>query len=164
MNRNARLSLSWPVVAAAVIALLAVGAGGTYLWLRGSSGSGQRTQDTASPAHTSSTGTTPQSTAADNSPSNRPPLPLPDVVVTLSPDTMKRAGIGLVAVTRGFLAIRRRQIAVHREWMIRRGDYTHGLPDGGTRAYARCHRRVVDQPDMSRVFGDPSKHFIRSCK
>jgi RND family efflux transporter MFP subunit len=101
MNRNARLSLSWPVVAAAVIALLAAGAGSTYLWMHGSSGSGRGTEDTASPAHTSSTGTTPQSTAADNGPSNRSPLPLPDVVVTLSPDTMKRAGIGLVAVTRG---------------------------------------------------------------
>ena len=50
MNRNSRLTLRWPALAAAVIALLAVGAGTTYLLMQKSSGPGHGLQETASPA------------------------------------------------------------------------------------------------------------------
>ena len=101
MNGNARLMLRWPAVAAAVIALLAVGAGTTYLLMVRSSGSGQRMQEVAGPANTPSTGRTQPSTAVGNRLSSTPNLPFPDVVVTVSPEAMKRAGIELVPVTRG---------------------------------------------------------------
>jgi RND family efflux transporter MFP subunit len=101
MNGHARVTLRWPIVAAAVIALLAVGAGTTYLLMERSSGSGQRMKDIAGPANAPSTGKTQPSTAAGDGPSNTPNLPFPDVVVTLSQEGIKRAGIELVPVMRG---------------------------------------------------------------
>jgi len=101
MNGDSRVTLRWPAVAAAAIALLAVGAGATYLLMQDSSGSDQRSQDIAGPANVPSTGRTLQPSAGNNSSSNAPDVPLPDVVVTLSLETMKRAGIEVVPVTRG---------------------------------------------------------------
>ena len=101
MNGNSRATLRLPAVAAAVIALLAAGAGTTYLLMQKWSGSDQRMQDIASPANASSTGTTEQSSAGASNRSKAPDVPLPDVVVTLSLEAMKRAGIELVPVTRG---------------------------------------------------------------
>jgi len=101
MNGNARVTLRWPIVAAAVIALLAVGAGTTYLLMERSSAFAQRMKDIAGPANAPSTGKTQPSTAAGGGPSNTPNLRFPDVVVTLSQEGMKRAGIELVPVMRG---------------------------------------------------------------
>lgn len=101
MNGNARVTFRWPTAAAAAIALLAVGAGTTYLLTQKFSGSGQRMQDTAGPANRSPRAEAPQASPLGNGRSNAPNLPLPDVVVTVSQEAMKRAGIELVAVTRG---------------------------------------------------------------
>src|SRR5881396_996734 len=101
MNGNSRATLRLPAVAAAVIALLAAGAGTSYLLMQKWSVSDQRMQDIASPANASSTGTTEQSSAGGSNRSKAPDVPLPDVVVTLSLEAMKRAGIELVPVTRG---------------------------------------------------------------
>ena len=103
MTGTARLTLRWPAVAAAVIALLAVGAGMTYLLMPRSSSSGQRVQDVAAPANAASAGGRQPSTAGDAS-SNAPKRPLPDVAITLSQEAVKRAGIELVPVTRGAVA------------------------------------------------------------
>ena len=101
MNGNSRATLRLPAVAAAVIALLAAGAGTSYLLMQKWSVSDQRMQDIASPANASSTGTIEQSSAGGSNRSKAPDVPLPDVVVTLSLEAMKRAGIELVPVTRG---------------------------------------------------------------
>ena len=100
MNNESRLTLRWPVVAAAVIALLAVGAGTTYLLMERSSRSDQQIRDIAGSASAASTGSTNPS-RNEGRPSGAQHLPLPDVVVTVSVEAMKRAGIELVPVTRG---------------------------------------------------------------
>ena len=104
MNGNARLTLRWPAVAAAVIALLGVGAGTTYLLMQRSAGSGQRMSGVADPASVPSTARTEPSNVAGNAPANTPNVPLPDVVLTLSQEALKRAGIELVPVTHGAVA------------------------------------------------------------
>lgn len=69
--------LSWPTVAIAALALVAVGVGGAYLWL-------PRT-DASAPASGSGG---PPAAAAENISG-----PLPDVVITLSDDAVKKAGV-----------------------------------------------------------------------
>ena len=101
MNTNSRVTLRWPVLAAAGIALLAAGAGATYLVMQRSFDSAQRTQDTAGQATAPPMAAGPQSNARGDSPPDASHLPLVDVVVTLSPEVMKRAGIELAPVTRG---------------------------------------------------------------
>jgi len=101
MNRNSRVTLRWASVAAAAIALLAVGAATTYLLTLRFARVDRAMQDVARSAHATSTGGTPPSNAAGESPSSAQRLPLPDVVVTLSQEAMKRTGIELVPVTRG---------------------------------------------------------------
>jgi cobalt-zinc-cadmium efflux system membrane fusion protein len=97
MNSNSGVTLGWPAVAAAVLALLALGAGSTYLWTQKSSGSGQRMQDTAGPATAPPMVEPPGSSAREGSPAR---VPLPDVVVAVSVEAMKRAGIETVTVAR----------------------------------------------------------------
>ena len=97
MNSHSRVTLGRPAVAAAVIALLALGAGTTYLLMRTFPGTGQRMQDTASPATAPPMAETPPSSARSDSPAR---VPLPDVVVAVSVEAMKRAGIETVLVTR----------------------------------------------------------------
>jgi cobalt-zinc-cadmium efflux system membrane fusion protein len=100
MNRESRITLRWPVVVIYVIALVTGGAGGAYLWMRPSVSSDIRVADVASrPGSASSSSASPgtgvkASSAASNG-------PVPDVVVSLSEDVMKRAGIELALVTTG---------------------------------------------------------------
>jgi RND family efflux transporter MFP subunit len=98
MNSNSRVTLQWPAVAAAVIALLAVGAGTTYLLMLRFAGSRPPSQGSAASPQAMSTAPSPGGTG--NSPSSSSSQPLPDVIVTLSPEATKRAGIELVPVTR----------------------------------------------------------------
>lgn len=98
MNGTSRVTLSWPAVAAAMVALLAVGAGATYLLMQRSAGPGQPMEERAAQT------TAAPSSATGNSSSSTPERPLSDVTVTLSPEAMKRAGIELVPVTRGAAA------------------------------------------------------------
>ena len=85
MNRESRITLRWPVVVIGVIALVAGGAGGAYLWMRSPVGSDSRVRDAAN---------RPGEVATSNVPSS-------DVVVALSEDAVKRAGIELALVTTG---------------------------------------------------------------
>lgn len=102
MNGKSRLTLRWPAVVVAVFTLLAVGAGTTYLFMRKSIGGDRRMQDIAGPPNGSSIAATqPPSGAGGPALSTAPDLPLPDVVVTLSQEAMKRAGIELAPVTAG---------------------------------------------------------------
>jgi cobalt-zinc-cadmium efflux system membrane fusion protein len=97
MNTDSRVTLRWPAVAAAAIALLAVGAGSAYLLLQKFSGSDQRLQDTARSASALPAPEAPQSGASSERPAR---APMPDVVVTVSMEAMKRAGIETVTVVR----------------------------------------------------------------
>jgi RND family efflux transporter MFP subunit len=89
MSGNDRVTLHWSVVAVAVIGLLAVGAGSTYLFMQKTGGVGRPVTDASA------------APAPPLAPSSALDAPLPDVVVKVSPEAMKRAGIELVAVTRG---------------------------------------------------------------
>ena len=97
MNTDSRVTLRWPAVAAAAIALLAVGAGSAYLLLQKFSSSDQRMQDTARSASAPPAPEAPQSGASGEKPAR---APMPDVVVTVSMEAMKRAGIETVTVVR----------------------------------------------------------------
>ena len=97
MNNHSKVTLGWPAAAVVVIALLTVGAGTAYLLMQKFSGSDQRTQDTARPANAPQAPEAPQSGARSESPAG---APLPDVVVTVSMEAMKRAGIETVTVAR----------------------------------------------------------------
>jgi len=99
MNRS-HITLRWPVVVLAVVVLIAAGAGGAYLWIRSSVGADMRSRSVAnrpggvsSPVQPSS-GTGPSASAASSG-------AMPDVVVSLSADAVKRAGIELATVTMG---------------------------------------------------------------
>ena len=98
MITNSRVTLGWPAVVIAVIALLAAGAGAAYLLMQNVSGPGPRMQGLAGPANAPPTAQAPQSSASGAGTTD---LSLPDVVVTLSPEATKRAGIELVSATRG---------------------------------------------------------------
>src|SRR3990172_8241858 len=97
MTRDANVSLRWWVIVAAAVALLATGAGTAYLVLRSGDDSragGGSSGMTASPA-----------SASDSSASTAPTVPPDtaprDVVVTLSPDAVGRAGITVTTVALG---------------------------------------------------------------
>jgi RND family efflux transporter MFP subunit len=97
MNSKSQVTLGWPAVAAAVLALLALGAGGTFLLTQKFSDPGQRAQDTR-PATAPPITETPRSSARGD---GRAGVPLPDVVVAVSVEAVKRAGIETVPVTSG---------------------------------------------------------------
>jgi RND family efflux transporter MFP subunit len=96
MNHDSRVALRWPVVLVGVIALIAVGAGGAYLWMRpshapdGTNRSGSAASSSAQPqsGSGSTTAVAPNGSAQE-------------VVVSLSEDALKRAGIELATVTMG---------------------------------------------------------------
>jgi cobalt-zinc-cadmium efflux system membrane fusion protein len=94
MNRESRITLRWPVVVFGVIALVAAGAGGTYLWMRPPVENPAGGASPSSAQRQSGTGATNTSSV----PSNGPPR---DVVVSLTEDAVKRAGIELATVTTG---------------------------------------------------------------
>jgi membrane fusion protein, heavy metal efflux system len=95
-----RITLRWPVVVVGMIVLVAAGAGGAYLWMRSSASSDSRMADRAGRlGGVSSSAVQPDTGAKGSSAtSNRP---VPDVVVSLSADAVKRAGIELATVTTG---------------------------------------------------------------
>jgi cobalt-zinc-cadmium efflux system membrane fusion protein len=91
MNSHSKVTLGWPAAALAVIALLTVGAGTALLLTQKFYGADQRVQDTAGAVKAPQTGASGENTAR---------APLPDVVVALSMEAMKRAGIETVSVAR----------------------------------------------------------------
>jgi RND family efflux transporter MFP subunit len=99
MNSNSKIALGWPTIAAAVIALLGAGAGSAYLLMQRSSTAGERAREPAGSARAMATASAPSPGGPGDSTASRQPLP--EVVVTLSQEATKRAGIELVSVMRG---------------------------------------------------------------
>ena len=98
MSSDSRVSVRWTVVAAAAVALLAVGAGATYVALRSTSPALLESEGRASVL-----GSRPPSAGPGPAPAPVPvgSAPLPDVVVTLSQESAERAGITLTTVAAG---------------------------------------------------------------
>ena len=100
MNGHSRVTLSWPTMAAAAIALLAAGGGATYVWMQRSSRPDQPVNGAVGSADGASPG--PANPSGDGAtPSSAQRLALPDVVVTMTVEAMKRAGIEVVPMTQG---------------------------------------------------------------
>jgi membrane fusion protein, heavy metal efflux system len=92
MTSDTRVTMHKGAAALVAIALLAAGAGATYLFMRNDAGAGGHVADMRSPA-----GAQP-SPGASVATSN---APLPDVVVPLSQDAVERAGIVVAPVATG---------------------------------------------------------------
>jgi RND family efflux transporter MFP subunit len=99
MTVESRVSLGWPTILGAVLVLVALGAGGTYVGLRvvGLSGPATGAPTTAASAVTSEAATPTTRAGSDTNPT----LALPDVEVTLTKEGIERAGIVVVPVSTG---------------------------------------------------------------
>ena len=98
MSSDSRVSVRWTVVAASTIALLAVGAGTTYVVLRSTGPAGLEPDGRAG---LSASGPSSANPSAEPPPLQSGSAPLPDVVVTLSNDAVERAGITVATVAAG---------------------------------------------------------------
>lgn len=98
MNASSRVSVRWPLLAAAGLVLLAVGAGTTYVGLRSSVPSRPAVDEHAGMSGTRAPTAAP---AAQSSASPVASSVLPDVVVTLSQEAAERAGISVTSVATG---------------------------------------------------------------
>ena len=99
MTAESRVALPWSALAGAAVLLVALGAGGTYVGLRSV---GPSRPATVEPAMPDSGRSAVPITQADSpeTPADRSG-PLPDVVVTLSPQAAERAGIVVSPVLTG---------------------------------------------------------------
>jgi membrane fusion protein, heavy metal efflux system len=91
MTSDTHVTLHRGAAALFAVALLAAGAGATYLWMGRDDRPSGHVEDVASPAGAPQS---PAHAAASNT-------PLPDVVVALSQDAVKRAGIVVTSVATG---------------------------------------------------------------
>ena len=98
MNAESRVSVRWPVLVLAACALLAVGAGVTYVGLRSRAAPRSTSDDHAGMASTGSQATVPAGKAASARGASDP---LADVVVTISKEGIERAGITVTTVAGG---------------------------------------------------------------
>jgi RND family efflux transporter MFP subunit len=98
MNAESRVSLRWTVVAASALALIALGAGATYVVLRtsvrSSAGAEERLRRSATRAAD-------HDRPAASGPFEASVGALPDVVVALSPEAVERAAVRVVPVAAG---------------------------------------------------------------
>jgi membrane fusion protein, heavy metal efflux system len=102
MNGKSRITLWWPAVVIGMIALVGVGAGGVYLWMRPSAGSDIGVRDAAGrPDAAPSSSPPPESSTSAKGSAAASNSPVSEVVVSLSEDAVKRAGIELATVTAG---------------------------------------------------------------
>jgi len=94
MTSNTRVTMNRAAAALVAVALLVVGAGGTYLVMRRGASADPHVSNGASPSGVQQV----QSSAAPSATTN---APLPDVVVPLNQDAMQRAGIVATPVASG---------------------------------------------------------------
>jgi RND family efflux transporter MFP subunit len=129
--------MRWTVVAIVATALLAAGAGVTYVALRSGATTG-RTADESSPP--------PANTTAPSNPSTM------DVVVSISPDAMDRAGIVVTPVTGGSGATRLRLPGVVEPNAYRQVAVTSLVAGRVTEVLVAQGDRVRRGQRMARVF------------
>src|SRR5688572_27669872 len=96
MNSESRVSVRWPVLVVAAVVLLAAGAGAAYVGLR-SRALGPASSNDQPTMRVPAAALATEQPAASSSAS----APLPDVVVTLSQEAAKRAGITTTLVLAG---------------------------------------------------------------
>jgi RND family efflux transporter MFP subunit len=97
MNWNARGNVRWPVLVVAAVMLLAAGAGAAYLGLRSKARAQPAPEAHAGMIDAGSPSAGPAAAPVAANASG----PLPDVVVTLPPEAVERAGITVTAVVDG---------------------------------------------------------------
>ena len=147
MNPNTSLNLRWPVLVVAAALLLATGAGVTYLALR-PGGASDVQGGRAAPAPT------PPSTNGSSMPRSMPEsgAALPDVVVTLSPDAIARAGITVATVGTSRAAAGLRLPGVVEPNAYRQVVVTPLVAGRITRVAAELGQRVQRGQTMAQVF------------
>jgi RND family efflux transporter MFP subunit len=98
MTEERRLQVSPTVAATAVLSMLLLGAGGTYLLMRNVERHAPESMSSAAPTAGGSNAVQPSS-GSSSPPQERPPAPAPDVVVALTKEAVGRAGIGVTQVS-----------------------------------------------------------------
>jgi cobalt-zinc-cadmium efflux system membrane fusion protein len=147
MNPNTSLQVRWPVLVVAAALLLATGAGATYFILRQGSASDVQ-GGRAAPAPTPPSG---------NGPSMPTSMPasgaaLPDVVVTLNPEAIARAGITIGTVRSGGATADLRLPGVVEPNAYRQVVVTPLVGGRITRVVAELGQRVRQGQTMAQVF------------
>jgi len=99
MNSESRVSVRWPVLVVAAVVLLAVGAGAAYVGLRSRAPAPSSADEQPARPGTRVPSAVPVTEQPASSPGTS--APLPDVVVALSEEAAKRAGITTTAVSAG---------------------------------------------------------------
>lgn len=147
MTTHTGLNLRWPFVVVAAALLIAAGAGAAYLVLR-------RPAVTAVPSGGNAPPSTPPSGGAATMPA---PIPtpgaaLPDVVVSISPDAVARAGITASTVIAGGAATGRRLPGVVEPNAYRQVVVTPFVGGRITRVFVELGQRVQRGQAMAQVF------------
>ena len=101
MNSESRVSVRWAVLIVAALALIAVGAGATYIGLRSSARPPSESDEHSAMATTPSPAARP---SAEPVSAGVESAALPDVVVTLSQEAVDRAGVAVTTVAAGSLS------------------------------------------------------------
>jgi len=147
MNPNTSLNVRWPLLVVAAALLLATGAGVTYFILRQGSASDVQ-GGRAAPARTLPSG------PGSAMPTSRPEsgAALPDVVVTLNPEAVARAGITIATVGTSHAAVGLRLPGVVEPNAYRQVVVTPLVAGRITRVVAELGQRVQRGQMMAQVF------------
>jgi RND family efflux transporter MFP subunit len=147
MTTHSGLTLRWPVVVVGAVLLIAAGAGAAYLVLR-------RPPVTAVPGGGSAPPSTPPSggAAAMSAPIATPGAALPDVVVSISPEAVARAGITVATVSAGGASAARRLPGVVEPNAYRQVVVTPLVGGRITRVFVELGQRVQRGTAMAQVF------------
>jgi membrane fusion protein, heavy metal efflux system len=137
MNGESRISLGTGVAAAAALGLLLAGAGATYVFMRTAAAT---TPETATPSSTSS------------APSGVPGAGARDVVVTLTPDAVQRAGLTTATVALGTSATHVRLPGVVEPNAYRQVAVTPLVSGRITRVAAQLGARVHKGETMAEIY------------
>ena len=147
MNPNTSLNVRWPLLVVAAALLLATGAGVTYFILR---------QGSASDVQGGRAATAPTLPSGPGSamPTSRPEsgAALPDVVVTLNPEAVARAGITIATVGTSHAAVGLRLPGVVEPNAYRQVVVTPLVAGRITRVVAELGQRVQRGQMMAQVF------------
>src|SRR5262245_7284551 len=91
MNGTSRVTIGWPALVAGALTLMAAGAGIAYVAMRQGPATGIPNNASAVPVSSGVASGTPAAA----------PAPGPEVIVTLTPEAVQRAGLVLAPVTAG---------------------------------------------------------------